>query len=369
MANTDPIAGTYNRILNLRAPAQDAPTPQPSAPGQDTDLMALLNGDMIPMLENLLGYAYEEYIKPPPQQGDFTDSTYSDGTPYTAAEQWADAVYAWNEGAQDRLDAVTKIASQLNQARKLGTGSIELGDGTLITQEMLNSSDPTVAAQVRAEYENRAREVFNSYNQLMNETGLAQYQVDLSATSVENDRRAKEFESALDAFDSGLDWDKANIGRTADVINRELSGMQESRARADLTTQALLSAAPWATTPGKTDFTAADMGGGVEALARQGGIPAGVPLIRFPTTVNIDPQALMAQGDAALGVGQGPLPAVPDLTTPRSAVPLAPTYMQGPAAPPLSMPVPPTTAQEQIRAQQALIDTARLLGGRLGRIL
>lgn len=351
---SDLITGTMERLQPVIAPQQA--TPQPTAQMSDTDLRSVLNGDMVPMLQQLLTLAVEQYTRGPDKE-DFTDDTgFFNADGYAAFQEQS-------------LNAVTKIAGQLNQARKLGTGTIEMSDGTLITQDMLNSSDPAVAAQARAEFENRSREVFNGYNQLMNETGLSQFTVDLQATAAENDRRYKEFQSSLDAFDAGLDWDKTNIGRTADVINRELSGMQESRARADLTTEALLKAAPWATQPGKTDFTGADFGGGVSALVRQAGGDPGVPLIKFPTTVNIDPAALMAQGDAALGVGQSPLPQVPELTTPRSAVPLAPSYMGPPAAPALTMPVPPATAQEELRKQEALRAAIPLIAGRFRSLL
>ena len=351
MQAQDITARAANRLKTVAAPAQATL----ATPGQDADMKALLEGQMIPVLETLLGHAVQAYTQGP-DRADFTVVD-PDGTEYFNAEGYSSAL-------KDSLDAVTKIATQLNQARKLGTGTIELGDGTLITSEMLNSSDPAVAAQARAEFENRSREVFNGYNKLMNETGLAQYEVDLNAATFENDRRAKEFNSAVDSVQAGLDWDKTNISRTADVINRELSGMQESRARADLATEALLKAAPWATTPGKTSFTGEDFGGGVSALVRQAGGNPGVPLINFPTTVNIDPAALMAQGDAALGVGQGPLPGVPELTTPRGAVPLAPSYMPGPAAPALNMPVPLATAADEMRKREAQKAAVSLIAGR-----
>lgn len=349
MQAQDITAQAANRLKTVAAPAQATP----ATPGQDVDMKGLLEGQMIPVLETLFQHAVNGYLAPPPKREDYEDEY-----------EYLGAAELYNAGAGDRLDAVTKIATQLNQARKLGTGTIELGDGTLITQEMLNSSDPAVAAQARAEFENRSREVFNGYNKLMNETGLQQYEVDLSAATFENDRRAKEFNSAVDSVQAGLDWDKTNISRTADVINRELSGMQETRARADLATEALLKAAPWATTPGKTSFTGEDFGGGVSALVRQAGGNPGVPLINFPTTVTIDPQALMAQGDAALGVGQGPLPQVPELTTPRGAVPLAPSYMPGPAAPALNMPVPLATAADEMRKREAQQAAVSLIAGR-----
>lgn len=333
-------------------------TTQTATPGTDADLKGLLDGNVVPMLETLLQHAYEGYMAPPPNRNDYGNE-----------DDYLNDLFSYQEGAGDRLDAVTKIATQLNQARKLGTGTIELNDGTLITQEMLKSNDPAVAAQARAAFENRSREVLNGYNSLMNETGLAQYSVNLEATNAENDRRAKTFESQMNTFDAGMDWDKANIGRTADVINRELSGMQESRARADLATKALLDAAPWATTPGKTDYTANEFGSGIAGMVRLAGGDPSQPLIKFPSTVTIDPQALMAQGDAALGVGQGPLPGVPELTTPRDAVPLAPTYLGGPSAPTFSQPVAPVSAADQMRAQQQLVDIARLMGGRLGRMV
>ena len=117
-------------------------TTQTSTPGTDADLKGLLDGNVIPMLETLLTHAYEGYMAPPPNRNDYGNE-----------DDYLNDLFSYQEGAGDRLDAVTKIATQLNQARKLGTGTIELNDGTLITQEMLKSNDPAVAAQARAAFE------------------------------------------------------------------------------------------------------------------------------------------------------------------------------------------------------------------------
>lgn len=337
--------GSEPARLGLTTPqgqAQEAP--QQGSTMSDQDMRSLLNGDMIPLLQQLLAQAVQEYASPAPKRSDYGNDDEGQG-------QYETDLFKWQQGAGDRLDGVIKIATQLNQAQKVGAGTIEMDDGTVITQDMINSSDPYVAAQAKTAFENRSRELFNSYNDLMNETGLNQFTVDLQGSQAENDKRYKEFSSKLDTFTASTDYDKLNLSRAADAINRELSGMQESRQRADLQTQAMLAAAPMAT-GGKTSFTGNDLGAASTTLARQAGIGGDIPLVNFPTSVQIDPASLMQQGDAALGVGQGPLPQVPGLISDPSMIPAPVNLVGGPAAPQFNNPVPYTTPQAQMAPQQ-----------------
>lgn len=350
---------TINAITaGLQRPQQRAPqqtTPQPDAFSgglSDTDVLALMNGNMTPVLQSLLRAATEEFMTGGPQRGD-----------YATEDDYLDARDSYDPA--DAMDNILKIGGALSEIQQMSSGKLTLDDGTIITSDMLNSADPVVAAQYRAAFENRARSLFNGYNDLMNQAGLDQWKVDLEGATFENDRRQAEFTNAVTKFRENTDWDTLNLARASDAINRELSGMAESRSRADLRTRAALEAAPYAT-GGKTEFTPRDIGAlGIEAARMAGVLPDEVA-VRYPGTQTIDPGAMLAEYDRQFGVGGG-LPAVPQLTTSPGMLPALPAFQGAPPGgpprlgapipyvPPALPPPPPLTPEEEERRRQEAI--------------
>lgn len=336
--NGAPAAGADTRVSPASTPAEVAyaaatgtPNTQPATGGkststlQNSDLQSLLSGNVVPVLQALVAGGTKEIMAGGPQRSDFnSDQTYQD------------ALSAWDPG-QAAKD-LASMTSLLLDAQAAAQKRYQLPDGTLITSEMLNNADPSVASQARSVMENRNRTLFNGYNDLMNKAGLDQWKVDLEGATFQDTQRQAQFTNDVTAAREGMNWDTLNLSRASDAINRELSGMQESRQRADLNTKTALAAAPYAT-GGKTEFSPADVGAlGVEA-GRMAGLRPNDVAIRYPGTVTVDPAGDMAAMDAKLGVGQGALPAVPMiaprpvLTPPQMVAAPAPPQMRGYAPP------------------------------------
>lgn len=328
-----PLAGTgaFGTSPSMWRARQSATPATPGGGLSDTDLQALVSGDIVPLLEYVMAQTSKSFIQGGPQRAD-----------YGSDEEYEAALASWDSG--EALSGIVELATTLDKFRKLQGGQIPLPDGSgTLSLDMINSPDPAIAAYARTIVDNFNRDAFNSYNTLMNNMGLSQFEVDTSAASFENDQRQAEFTNSLAAFRENTDWDKLNVGRAADEVNRHLSGLQESRSRADLETQAQLAAAPYAT-GGKTEFTPNDIGAlGVEA-GRMAGLMPDQVAIRYPSTMVVDPGAMMRANDAALGV-TGPIPTIPQLTTSPNMIPAPPTFVSGPPAPRMQAYAPPAMYQ------------------------
>lgn len=316
-----------------------AGTPQ-SASGQELtpqQITDIANGHIVPLLSALLQDAAAAYKAGPPKASDYPGSEVPNSPEESAFLQ---AQADWSNPKTGALPSLISLATQLENARKVGNSQITLQDGTLITQEMLHSNDPYVAAQAKTAYDNQARKLLTDWNTTANQAGMDQYKVGHDATVLANDTKTAKFNADLGSWNAGLDYDKTAISRAADDINRQLSGLAESRNRADLTTKSLQAAAPYATANGKTDFSGTDFGSGIADIIRQGGGDPSGSFLKFPTSIHIDPTALMQQGDQSLGV-TGALPLVPQMTTSRTDIPTSPIYQQGPSVPLIQTPPPP----------------------------
>lgn len=351
------------RVAGAPAPAPAPPPPDPPAvpeqgsPSttlQDSDLLALTQGNVIPFLTTMIEHGAREIMAGGPQRSD-----YASQFDYETAQ----AEYVASAPQQQLQNWFTL----LGQAQDLAGGQLKLGDGTVITTDMLNSPDPAVATQMKQAWDNRNKALLQGYNDAVTKAGMDQWKINTDTVAIGNDARQATFTNSVTAARENMNWDTLNLSQASDAINRELSGMQESRQRADLKAQSALKAAPYAT-GGKTDFTGADFGGlGVEA-ARMAGLQPNDVAIRFPSTVTIDPGADMAAMDARLGVGQGPLPSVPMIAPrptfsqpvmqgapapPMLATPVQPTYAPPPAAAPPMLAQRPMTPEEIARAEAA----------------
>lgn len=270
------------------------------------------------------------------------------------------------------LQTVQSAAQTQAQLAQLDAGVVTLDDGTVITSSMLNDPDPAVRAQYQAAYDSRLAEAELGYTTLLDELGITSYNAFRQGVEGENTRKTQDFTNRVNRFNAELDWDQQNVERAAKDVARSIEGLAESQRRAKLLTDTALDAAPWATQPGKSSFTGADLGAGITALARQAGIknPETAPLLNFTGTQRIDPGGLMQGYDQQLGV-QGPVPLIPQMRTDPNTIPNAPLLSEVPQFDPSTLQSPAVAARllgalQQAQQGGAQRRTAPLLPGAYG---
>lgn len=304
-----------------------------------------------------------------PEPGDFKDQVQNGVMVYSAAEQYQDALSGWMQSMQDAVKLKQSYAEE-------ESGMWRMEDGSIITRDMMDQLDPASRAQVESYIANKNIERDNAFNQLLNELNLTEFTTGQNSAISENSRRSKDFQNQLEAYREGISLDQANQNTAVRKVDRQLSGMQEASSRAATTLEALMKAAPWGTSGGKTSFTPADLGGAVTTLARFGGVGANDPLLNFTGTLNVDPNSMFNFYDQQLGVS-GPLPQIPDLQTTPGQIPLPPSSIpiqQGSPSfirpqPPVPTPMPqgtPPPPPDQI-ANDIMRSILSLYGGMLGR--
>lgn len=248
------------------------------------------------------------------------------------------ADYDWWQGKVEEATKAVKTAQELE------LGILALPDGTLIdVSDPRVQRDPALQAQVAQVFAAQDAKARNDFTKLLNDLDLAEYNSQTAATNVRNDALSKSFQDALDVVKTQVDIGKADQATAIAQISRILQGQQESRLRAQETEEQLKGAAGWATQGGKTQYSAGDLGAAVAGLAKLAGIDASAPLLNFTGTRTVDPLALMAAGDEALGVGGRTLPEIPAI--PRVNLPAAPQYGAPGIGPSLRRPVDPRTGQ------------------------
>jgi hypothetical protein len=255
-------------------------------------------------------------IENQPQPGDFTDEVQNGTVVYPATEQYQDALSSWMTSLQS--------AAQLRQSfAEEEAGMFRMEDGQIITREQMDGLDAGSRAQVEAYIANKNIERQNAFNQIVNELDLTEFTTGQNSAGMENQRRSTDFQNQMEGYREQIGLDMANQNTASKKVDRQLSGMQEASSRAATAMDALLKAAPWGTTNGKSSFSPADLGGAVSSMARFGGIGANDPLVNFTGTQTIDPNAMFNFFDQQMGVS-GPLPQIPDLMTQPGQIPQAP---------------------------------------------
>lgn len=256
----------------------------------------------------------EEFLADDGQGG-----TYFDNTRYKAS---------LDKYETDLKNAVTLWGTFGKQA----AGFTTLPDGTIIPN---GDVTPDVRTAVDRNNARAAAKLFNDY-------ALQDYNLARQYTGDQNDLEQVDFDNALSVVTKKLSLDQTNLEQSGQAIDRALTGLQESRARAQTIGDQTLKAAPYATAPGKTSFSGQDLGAIAMAYANMTGLGGG-PLINYPTTVSVDPQGLMSQFDQMFGVGGSiPQPAQP-ITVPGD-IPMRPPMGQS-VAPPQITPPPQGYAQ------------------------
>jgi hypothetical protein len=239
-------------------------------------------------------------------------------------------------------------------------GIFRMEDGQIITRAQMDQLDPGSRAQVESYIANKNIEQENSFNQILNELQLTEFTTGQNSAAMENARLSQGFQNSMESYREGLTLDQANQNTALRKVDRQLAGMQESSSRASTAMDALMKAAPWGTSGGKTSFSPADLGGAVSKLAQFGGIGANDPLVNFTGTQTVDPNAMFNFYDQQLGV-TGPLPQIPDLMTQPGQIPQSPSTIpirQGSpsfATPQRPVPTPmPSTTNEIMRNIMAM---------------
>lgn len=281
-------------------------------------------------IDSYLQGVLDDYIGTRP---DPTDSQFDPTSPDYSGFQYSDALLQWATG-------ITSLSDLSASARAQSLGQVILPDGTVIPTGDL---PPGYAEQF-----DRANR--NVVNQTLNDMMLKQDEI---ATA----RKQADFENRMTQFDAAGARDQLNLRKAEDDLSRYISGLQESRNRADLIQSTKLAASPYATEGGKRSFSANDFGGALSALAGQAGIDPNAAAISYPTTINYDPLGDMSALDSVFGV-TGALPGTPSLEQNGMQIPGAPDFGAGPQL----------AGMEGVGSIQDLIASLTGGGGSMGNI-
>ncbi len=136
-------------------------------------------------------------------------------------------------------------------------------------------------------------------------------------------KRDTGFDQQLSAFNAQVTathYQNADALASAGAdVNRSLNGMQVGTERAKTALDAAKLLAQWGTAPGKSSYSANDLGEAYANTFRQAGLDPSKGMLNYTGTQHIDPTGLANQYDTQLGVG-GPLPTIPNfLDVPQGA--------------------------------------------------
>ena len=231
---------------------------------------------------------------------------------------------------EERATAETRLytlSGVYKQVADLADGQVTLKDGTIITSAMLNNADPAVAAQYQQAFADRATAIENENNATLNAYNIEGYNLGRQSVADQNSTAIAQYNAAAASIRDRLSRDEIDVTRATAELNRALQGLQESRSRTDLETKTAENAAPWATTNGKTSFSANDLGDWAVQMQRNSGGDPNAAIIKFPGVITLDPSAAMAKRDAELGV-TGALPQIPkSLSVTDADIPRAPALI------------------------------------------
>lgn len=149
-------------------------------------------------------------------------------------------------------------------------------------------------------------DAINANNQRQWEKDTNTWALDVYKT--QSDSAIAAFNAKLGAINASLGYDTNAVARANADINRTLGGLGESRARASFIADFKAKMAPWQTAPGKSSFSANDLG--FSFLAKMIGMDPSQAMLNYTGTETVDPAALMSTFDQQLGV-TGELPRIP----------------------------------------------------------
>ena len=281
-----------------------------------------------PHINNQGGVDSDDSVPFEEPAADFDPNEFGDAGPFDAIAALDAALRRLTETNPERgLEAewgraiaeLARVKGQLLE--EVDETRIRLDDGTVITQEEFDDLDPLSRGQVETFLTDRKRRIEQEARDVLNTFALDEYALERGAVNDENTRLVADYNARASEFRNQISRDELSLDQAVLALDREFKGLSESRARVKLEITTALEAAPFGTVGGKTAFTGGDLGAGVIRLMQQAGIQdaANVEAIRFPGSIQLNPAAALNRRDAELGVGQGPLPSVPGLTTAATA--------------------------------------------------
>lgn len=273
---------------------------KPSGPAQTWEQKATSAEEVLAALRNS-----------PPNPADFTgpNGTNKEGLTF------GDARAIW-------MEDVTMAATTVATLRDLSYDMVELPDGRTIG---IGDLPPELRTALEQANESRYSDLVNNYN--------------LNAYRTQAETRQADFNNQVTQFDQKRGLDQDNQSRAESRLGRQLDGMAESRARADVVTQSLLDAAPYASPSGQTSFSGTDIGSPAASWMSRLGLDPNSPLLNFTGTQEIDPEGLISKYDQGMGVS-GPLESIPDSLLGMGDVPQLPQFGSAPSLIPPSQPMP-----------------------------
>lgn len=242
-----------------------------------------------------------------PTKAEYTDANGFDSASYSAA------VGLWSDG-------YSSLKGALDGYNNMENGLFELPDGTLIPLEDLDPNEQDAVNQYNEQL----------YGQAMAKFGLEQYSLARQSAADENDARQRGFENKVTELQQNLGYDDAELAHSAQELDRWLKGQTIAEGDADRIADAKKQVGMYGTTGGKSSFSGNDLGAGVAALARMGGVSGDAPFLSYPGTQTLDPVADRLASLAGMGISNSP-PAAATLDTSRSMIPTGPEFMQMPS--------------------------------------
>lgn len=312
-----------------------------------------------PHINNQGGVDSDDSVPFEEPAADFDPNEFGDAGPFDAIAALDAALRRLTETNPERgLEAewgraiaeLARVKGQLLE--EVDETRIRLDDGTVISQEEFDDLDPLSRGQVETFLTDRKRRIEQEARDVLNTFALDEYALERGAVNDENTRLVADYNARASEFRNQISRDELSLDQAVLALDREFKGLSESRARVKLEITTALEAAPFGTVGGKTAFTGGDLGAGVIRLMQQAGIQdaANAVALRFPGSIQLNPAAALNRRDAELGVGQGPLPSVPGLTTAATA-PGAPSLQPSIQLPTQLPPVAAGTIQLSPSAQ------------------
>lgn len=230
----------------------------------------------------------------------------ADGTPDTIGFQTA--VTSWVQDYQ----AQAKIVSDLTN-HDLGVAT--LPDGTMVPISNLSPEEQAYVEKYNTQV----------YNQALAKYGLDEFSLRRQAVQDENARLADEFQAKRQVLSDKMGLESHSLDQALGELDRWTKGQQVAGEDATRIQNAQQEASKWGTTDGKTSFTGADLGAGMDLLAQQGGVPSGTPLIKYPGVQSWDPVGDRQASLAGMGISEQ-APQIPQSVLSFNDIPGVPQF-------------------------------------------
>lgn len=262
-----------------------------------------------------------------PDPSDFLPQRTADGTVLdpggTASPAYQSALANWQKNYLDALKTVQSLQNASMGVAQLPDGSVvPIGDLTPEQADAINTSN------------------LNNYTSLLNKYGLDSYSLIGDYVSGNNSNAVTDFNNKISALNAKMGIDSANLSSATADLSRWLDAQDVAENDQAAIAKAQQQVQQYGTTNGKTSFTGADLGGGVQALAAQANVAAGTPVIQYPGVETLNPVQDRLNSLAAMGISNTP-PPIPYPTVTAADIPPVPGLSNLPPPPTLQAPQAP----------------------------